>query len=69
MVGDCELELRSDGYVHVRYAPFAPWRSKRFGTKAAALLFRVHPDDLASERVAQRQRVHLAGIEIAALRH
>ena len=80
MVGDCELELRCDGYVHVMYALFGPWRSKGFGTRAAALLvsealqqwptrpllFRVHPDNLVSKRVAQRQGAHLAGIETSA---
>lgn len=28
LVGDCELELRTDGFVHVMYGIFRPWRGK-----------------------------------------
>lgn len=28
MIGDCEAELRGDGFVHVLYAVFAPWRGR-----------------------------------------
>ena len=66
MIGDAELELREDGFVHVMYVVFGPWRRQGRATHAARLLvtyaaeafpgrpllFRIHPDNAGSVRVA-----------------
>jgi RimJ/RimL family protein N-acetyltransferase len=36
LVGDCELELRTDGFVHVMYGIFRPWRGKGYASIARA---------------------------------
>ena len=38
MIGDCETELRGDGFVHVLYAVFAPWRGRGVAERAVRLM-------------------------------
>src|SRR4051812_31667635 len=38
MIGDCEIELRDDGFVNVMYAVFATWRRRGIATRAVRLL-------------------------------
>lgn len=77
MIGDCEVELRSDGLVNVMYAVFAPWRRRGFATRAVRLLadyaaeafgnkplvFRVHPDNAGSIAVARAVGAVIEGTE------
>ena len=77
MVGDCEVELRSDGLVNVMYVVFAPWRGQGLATRAVQLLadhaaeafagkpllFRVHPDNAPSVAVARSVGAVVEGIE------
>lgn len=77
MIGDCELELRDDGFVNVMYAVFNGWRRRGVATRAVrllaqhaaevfpghSLLFRIHPDNEGSKGVAQAVGAELAGTE------
>lgn len=79
MIGDCELELRDDGFVHVMYAVFSGWRRRGVATRAVrllavdaadvfpghALLFRIHPDNEGSKRVARAVGAERAGTELS----
>lgn len=79
MVGDCELELRDDGFVNVMYAVFSDWRRRGVATRAVrllaehaadvfpghALLFRVHPDNEGSKRVAMAVGAQGEGTELS----
>ncbi len=67
LVGDCELELRTDGFVHVMYGIFRPWRGKGYASRAVGLLlgyrslvwpstpvlFRIHADNEPSIAIAR----------------
>jgi RimJ/RimL family protein N-acetyltransferase len=79
MIGDCELELREDGFVHVMFAVFSDWRRRGIATRAVrlladhaadvfpghALLFRIHPDNEGSKRVARAVGAERAGTELS----
>lgn len=79
MIGDCELELRDDGFVNVMYAVFNGWRQRGVATRAVRLLaqhsaevfpghpllFRIHPDNEGSKGVAQAVGAELAGTELS----
>lgn len=83
MVGDCELELREDGFVNVMYVVFSGWRAQRVGTRAVRLLvqhaahafpgrpllFRMHPDNEGSIRVARAAGATRAGSELSRSGH
>lgn len=78
-IGDCEAELRVDGFVHVMYAVFAPWRGRGVAKRAVRLLadysaeafpncpllFRVERDNVASLAVARSVGAVMAGEEVA----
>jgi RimJ/RimL family protein N-acetyltransferase len=38
IIGDYEAELRGDGFVHVLYAVFAPWRGRGVAKRAVRLM-------------------------------
>lgn len=77
MIGDCEVELRPDGYVNVMYAVFDGWRRRGIASRAASLLadyageafpgrpllFRIHPDNVGSISVAESVGAVRAGSE------
>jgi RimJ/RimL family protein N-acetyltransferase len=77
MIGDCELELRDDGFVNVMYAVFEGWRRRGVATRAVRLLadhaaevfpgrpllFRIHPDNEGSKGVARALGAEPAGTE------
>lgn len=79
MIGDCELELRDDGFVNVMYAVFRDWRRRGVATRAVrllaehaadvfpghALLFRIHADNEGSKRVAMAVGAQRAGTEVS----
>ena len=78
MIGDCEAELRGDGFVHVLYAVFAPWRGQGVAERAVRLLadysaeafpycpllFRVERDNVASLAVARTVGAVVTGQEV-----
>jgi len=78
MIGDCEAELRGDGFVHVLYAVFAPWRGQGVAERAVRLLadysaeafpycpllFRVERDNVASLAVARSVGAVVTGQEV-----
>ena len=77
MIGDCEVELRPDGYVNVMYAVFDRWRRQGIASRAASLLaeyagqafpgrpllFRMHPDNVGSIAVAESLGARRVGSE------
>lgn len=77
VIGDSALELRDDGFVNVMYAVFSDWRRRGVATRAvrllaahasevfpgSALLFRIHPDNEASARVARAAGAERIGTE------
>lgn len=79
MIGDCELELRSDGLVNVMYVVFSDWRRRGVAIRAVRLLadhaadvfpghpllFRIHPDNEGSRRVAQAVGAEWTGTELS----
>ena len=71
--------MREDGFVHVLYAVFAPWRGRGVATRAVRLLadysaevfpyrpllFRVERDNVASLAVARSVGAIVTGEEVA----
>ena len=77
VVGDGEVELRADGLVNVMYVIFVPWRGNGYAKRVARLLvgyaagafpgsqlvFRIHPDNVASSAVARAAGAAVVGQE------
>lgn len=79
LVGDCELELRADGFVHVMYGIFRPWRGRGYASIAVGLLltyrslawpnnpilFRINADNEPSIAIARGAGAIPDGVEVS----